>query len=296
MTATLPAPSAPDILSARIKTRTPALSPRQRLVASFIDSNAAEAGSMTALEIAGRTGVSDASVIRTCYALGFDGLTGLRQAITEARGERATHAGTLRQALSSVDQDIEGAIDLVLGHEARLVANLERDPARKTMMRAVARLHAGKRIVLFGTGASGHLAAYASTMLARHGRQTLLLCSSGFSLADEMLSLRAGDVLLMLCYGRPYAEAEAVVETARKLGIGIVMITENRHNLLIAREDLAIEVRRVGTAGSPLHGASFICIEALIMGLAAIDDQAATGTLERLAEYRQLITRRRRPG
>lgn len=271
----------------------PTLSAGQRRVASFIESSPAAAGTMTAIEIARQTGVSDASVIRTCFALGFDGLTGLRQVIAEALGEKATQAGTLRQALDSVNADIDGAIRLAVDHELRLVTNLARESIRKAIARAVMRLHDARRIVLFGTGASAHLAGYGATMLARHGRNTLVLTASGFSLADEMLTLAADDVLLMLCYGQPYAEAEAVVETARALGIRIVMITENRDNPLLTRDDIGIEIRRVGSPGTPLHGASFVCIEALIMGLAAINDQVATDTLEQLASYRKLIARRR---
>lgn len=288
----MPLTQAAGLLSLRLKARMSTLSPGQRKVASFIEGNPA-AAAMTAMEIARQIGVSDASVIRACFALGFDGLTGLRLAIAEALGEKATQAGTLRQALDSVDADIDGAIALAVDHELKLVTNLSRESVRLKIAQAVVRLHDARRIVLFGTGASAHLAGYGATMLARHGRNTLVLSASGFSLADQMLTLSADDVLLMLCYGQPYAEAEAVVETARALGIQIVMITENRDNPLLTRDDIAIEIRRVGSPGTPLHGASLVCIEALTMGLAAINDKVATGTLEQLAKYRKLIARRR---
>lgn len=285
-----------DRFAARIRMRLDHLSPVQHRIAAFVVRNPAMVAKMTALEIAAAVGVSDASVVRTCHALGFSGLSGLRRAIGEALGERLTQAGTLRAALGSTNVDAGMSVDMVLEHEARLVANLQRAQTRGAVLDAVTRLHVAGRIVVFGTGASMHLAQYMATMLARHGRRTGVLTASGFSLADQMLSLATGDAIVMLLFGKPYAEAETVVEHARTLGLPMVFITENRHNPLIARSDIAIEIRRVGPTGSPLHGAVLICLESMLMGLAARDDGPALDTLERLSVFREKIAAFSRTG
>lgn len=287
-----PSPDASIRLATRIRARAETLSPVQKRVGEFFAANPSATAQMTALEIGRAVGTSDASVVRACHALGFNGLSGLKRSIAEALGSKATQAGTLRAALASSNIDAGMSVDMVLAHEARLLANLQRHPSRQSIIDAVARLAAAQRIVVFGTGASSHLAEYMATMLSRYGRQTGLLTASGFSLADQMLSLAAGNAILMLLFGKPYAEAEAeaVVECAHVNRLPMVFITENRHNPLITKNDVVIEVRRVGPPGAPLHGATMICLEAILMGLAAFDDTLAVEMLEKLSMFRERIS------
>lgn len=276
-------------LAHRIRARMPLLSPGLRRTAAFIEKNLSAVPTCSALELGRLAGVSDASVIRACRALGFDGLPGLKRAISEASGDRATQASLLRTTLGRANDDAEKTMDLVLEHEARLISNLGTGRSRTALTAAIARLHAARSIMVFGTGASGHLAGYMVTMLTRYGRNASVLDASGFSLADQMLRMAPGGVLLMLFFGRPYGEAEAALEAARALEIEVMMITENAHNPLVMAGDTIIEIKRSGSVSLPIHGAALTCLEALLMGLAAIDGARAVDSLDRLAFNRERI-------
>src|SRR5258708_2144367 len=80
---------------------------------------------------------------------------------------------------------------------------------------AVAALQPCNRVVVFGIGPSAPIAGYVLIMLQRCGRQGFALDATGLALADQLLQLRSGDGLLVLAYGQPYREVEAVFAEAR---------------------------------------------------------------------------------
>src|SRR5258705_7590490 len=83
---THPSPTASDALTERLRTASPALSPAARRVLRFIADNRALALALSAAELAARTGVSDATVVRTVQALGFGGLPELRRLLAASLG------------------------------------------------------------------------------------------------------------------------------------------------------------------------------------------------------------------
>jgi DNA-binding MurR/RpiR family transcriptional regulator len=285
-----------DRLSSRLRSRAAKLSPKLQRAAVFFDENRGEVLELSALEIGGLVGVSDATVVRAARALGFSGLTELKKAIAGTLGAAPTHVRNLQRALASVDQNVDGAVDLVLDHEARLIANLTQGEARRAIPLAVDILHKANRVVVFGTGTSGLIAAYAVRMLARHGKPVLLLDATGFDLAEQMLTLEEGDAVLMLFFGRAYPEVEVLTEEARNRNLPLVVITESAEKPLLKSASVVLEIRRDGPDGAPLHGATLVCLEAIIMGVAAMEQQASLDSLERLQLLRARIVQRRTSG
>ena len=286
----------PDRLGHRLLQRADALSPKLLRVARFFEQNRHEVLNRTAVELAAMVGTSDATVVRTAKALGFSGLVELKRVIAASMGEAPSHARNLHRALASVEADREGAIDLVLGHEARLIAQLSTGTMRAALSKAVQCLHMAPRVVVFGSGTSGLVAAHAARMMARHGRRTLLLDASGIDLAEQMLSLNSDDALLMIFFGRSYPEAEVALEEARNRLVPVVMITGVKEGPLAKQADVVVEVRRDGPDGAPLHGAVLTALEAIVMALASIEENRALDTLDRLQTLRERIVRRRASG
>ncbi len=286
----------PDRLGHRLLQRADALSPKLLRVARFFEQNRHEVLNRTAVELAAMVGTSDATVVRTAKALGFSGLVELKRVIAASMGEAPSHARNLHRALASVEADREGAIDLVLGHQARLIAQLSTGTMRAALSKAVQCLHMAPRVVVFGSGTSGLVAAHAARMMARHGRRTLLLDASGIDLAEQMLSLNSDDALLMIFFGRSYPEAEVALEEARNRLVPVVMITGVKEGPLAKQADVVVEVRRDGPDGAPLHGAVLTALEAIVMALASIEENRALDTLDRLQTLRERIVRRRASG
>src|SRR3979411_1059425 len=89
-------------LAERVAARLTDLSPTERRVASFLVEHAEEAAFVSAAEMAGQLGTSDATVVRTVQSLGYAGLPELKRELVNALKSRATPALRLGRSLAQI--------------------------------------------------------------------------------------------------------------------------------------------------------------------------------------------------
>ncbi len=278
-----------DLFRARMDTHGGTLPPASRRVAEYIDANRAAVLASSALELAARTDTSDATVIRTVQTLGFAGLGALKQALVASVERPSTLADDMRRTLGDVGESTTRAVELVLKEHEEALRSLRLAASRAQIVAAVSALHPAERIAVFGIGPSAALASYVATLLARVGRRVLTLNTTGAMLADQMLDLRSGDALLVLAYGRAYGEVVAVFAEARRLGLPIVLVTDSLDQKLARFATVILPARRGRAERVALHGATLVCLEALVLGLAAASKTDAVATLERLDRLRGAV-------
>jgi len=285
-----PTPTTSDPFGERLGTALPGLSPAGRRVARFLNDNRPLALALSALELAERTGTSDATVVRTVQALGFGGLPELKRDLAAAlAAPPADPAEAMRQTLAEAGEEAGHAVDLALDTQREAVEALSGAEARATLRAAVATLHPARRILVFGLGPSAALARYLATLLGRAGRSTRSLDASGIALADQMLDLGPGDALLVLAYGRAYREVIALFGEARRLGLPVVLVTDSLDRSLARHADVVVPARRGRARRVALHGATLVALEAIALGLAAMDGERALASLDRLNDLRATI-------
>jgi len=277
-------------LAERLRAAGPSLSPAARRVVRFIAANHALTLASSAAELAVYASTSDATVIRTVQALGFDGLSDLRRTlVTSLDAPEATPADAMRSTLADVGTEPARAVDLVIEMQLDALAALATPESRVTINAAVAALHPAQRIFIFGIGPSAQLARYLAILLGRTGRAARSLDATGIALADQLIDLRPGDALLGLAYGRSYREVVAVFAEARRLGLPIVLVTDSLDRSLSRYADVVVPARRSVARRVALHGATLVALEALALGLAAAQGDQAVATLERLNDLRAAI-------
>jgi len=286
MTTPTPASVSADVFAARLAALGSSLAPAGRRVARFIDQNRAAVLASTAVEIAARTRTSDATVIRAVQALGFAGLGELKQALLAVIERPSTPADDMRRTLDDVGESTAKAVSLVLETHAEAFEALRSPAAQAEIAEAVSVLHPSERIIVFGIGPSAALATYVSLLLARSGRRSGVLNVTGGMLADQMLDLRAGDALIVLAYGRAYREVATVFATAKHLGLPLVLVTDSLDRKLARSASVVLPARRGRAERVALHGATLVCLEALVLGLAATHRVTAMAALERLNRLR----------
>lgn len=286
-----PLPSAADPFGERLGAAMPGLSPAARRVARFVADNRPLALSLSAAELATRTGTSDATVVRTVQAMGFGGLPELKRALATALAANpASPAEAMRRTLAETGEEAGRAVDLAIEAQREAVEALVTPEARATLHAAVAALHPPRRVLVFGIGPSAALARYVATLLVRAGRAARALDASGIALADQMLDFGPGDALLVLAYGHAYREVVALFAEAKRLGLPIVLVTDSLDRSLARHADVVVPARRARGRRVALHGATLVALEAIILGLAAADSQRALASLDRLNDLRASIT------
>ncbi|WP_160122048.1 MurR/RpiR family transcriptional regulator [Rhodovarius lipocyclicus] len=282
-----------DLLAERLRDTAAHLSPTARRVARFIQDNRALTLASSAMELAARIGTSDATVVRSVQALGFSGLPELKRALA-AGLEPGTPAEALRQTLADAGEEAGRAVDLAIDTQREAVEALAAPEARAAIRDAVAVLHPARRILVFGMGPSGPLARYAALLLGRAGRSARVLDASGIALADQLLDLGPGDALVVLAYGQPYREVTALFAEARRLALPVVLVTDSLDRSLARQAEVVLPVRRGRARRVALHGATLVALEALLLGLAALDGTRALDTLDHLNALRAGLAGTRR--
>jgi DNA-binding MurR/RpiR family transcriptional regulator len=279
-----------DLFGERLRSRDRSLSRAELRVAKFIDQNRAIALACSAAQLAAEVGISDATVVRTAQALGFDGLSELRQALATTLEQRSSPADDMRRTLADIGENTERAIDLVLDTHREAIEALQSQSTRAKIMAAVSRLHRAERIVVFGTGPSASLAHYVTILLTRNGRPARTLDATGAALADQLLALHGGDALLILAYGRAYREVVATFAEARQLRLPTVLVTDSLDGKLARKAEVVIPAKRGRANRVALHGTTLIVLEAIVLGLAASDRKRAMDALQRLNDLRAELT------
>jgi DNA-binding MurR/RpiR family transcriptional regulator len=275
-----------DLFGKRLRSRDRSLSRAELRVAKFIDQNRAIALASSAARLAAEVGISDATVVRTAQALGFDGLSELRQALATTFEQRSSSANNMRRALADIGENTERAIDLVLDTHREAIEALQSESTGAKIMAAVSQLHRAERIVVFGIGPSASLAHYVTILLTRNGRAARTLDATGVGLADQLIGLRHGDALLILAYGRAYREVVATFAEARQLRLPTVLVTDSLDGKLARKAGVVIPAKRGRANRVALHGTTLVVLEAIVLGLAASDRKRAIDALQRLNDLR----------
>lgn len=276
---------AADEFTVRVQARLAELPPTMRRVAQYFDQNRVEAVSRPASELARIIGTSDATIVRLAKALGFSGLPELRRTLATLMAHTSP-SDRFRQTLSATNADARRAITHIVSlQQTQLVEGFT--PAVLTQLQGVAEmLDQASRIVAFGIGPTAHLVHYGLHLLRRHGRQVLALDKTGSDLADQLLDLREGDVVVAFSYGRPYGEIETLVSEAKTLGLKVILVTDMPDSKLSRWCEIVVAVPRGDARGMALHGATLVWMEALIAALSVLSSAQTTSGLEHLSRLR----------
>jgi DNA-binding MurR/RpiR family transcriptional regulator len=278
-----------DKLSDRIRVRARNVSPAIARVLEFIDNNRHEVMTRSALEIAATLRTSDATVVRAVQALGFSGLRELRRVVATASGVGQTPADTIARTVASIKARSATAVEQVFADHQETFNNLSAPETQASILAAVAQLRPAKRIGVFGIGATAFLARYFAMSLNRIGYPTFVFDGCLSPLPEQLLEMRNVDALVMLAYGKPFREAISTLGEARRLKAPVVLITDSKEVALTRHATAVVPVLRGFAGRIALHGATFVCLEAINFAMAAENPPKAISTLERLTRLRSAV-------
>ena len=262
----------------------------ERAVAEYLLGLGSRAAAMSAREVASTTGTSDATVVRTAQSLGFEGFRELKRFLA-GQADEAPLSERLRASLNDArdpDDELHAACD-----RQRVALEAMSRGIPKSQFRAANRIIAGaERVWWSGIGPSAFLAEYAAFLFRRLGKTSGALTHSGFENADELLSLRQGDAVVVLAYGRLHRHVRVLFDRAAEEGTQVVLITDS----LAVRSEWPVAVRLASGRGPSgmfsSHGTTILVIEALALAMAAANPDRAQASVDRLNQLRSDIAGR----
>jgi DNA-binding MurR/RpiR family transcriptional regulator len=279
-------------LDERIAAARSTLSPAEDKVADFLAQHREEVVFLSAMEIAGRLDTSDATVIRAAQSLGYSGLNDLKTELRDALRTRATPTLRLGRSLEDLGEHPTAVLDHVLATEMQLLQDA-RDTLRvQDFDRALDLLAGAQRVVIQGLGPNAPLGEYFAARLRRMRRAAVAVGARGQGLADALIDMRKGDVIVVLAYDQANPESILTLDRARKLKLPSILVTDTLGLALIGQFTVALSARRAGGGMFHLSAITVVVLDALLFGLAGRDRAGALDAAEELQEIRARIDER----
>lgn len=269
---------------AAIERSMPSLTASQRRIAEQVLADPTVVATSTIIQLAERTGTSQASVARFCRSAGFDGYTDFRIAAASAcsREQAARERFKIADAEISTSDPIAQMVTKVAYQEIRAVeATLAELDLGALQMTATA-IGAADRIDIFGIGSSGLTALDLQQKLHRTGFCSFCFTDQHLTLASVALS-GPGNVAIGISHSGQTVETEQFLDLARTVGATTVAITNAPSSRVGSLADAvlatnAVEPRlRSGAMTSRL--AQLAIVDVLLVRLVQMDFDRIEGTL-----------------
>jgi DNA-binding MurR/RpiR family transcriptional regulator len=278
-----------DSLTDRITARLATMTRAERQVAEYLRENSSTVIFATAEQIGTASGTSDATVVRTAKTLGYSGLQELRHSLGQQVVQSTNPSTQLRKRLEQPGSELSSLLVHVFAEAAqRLAETLHRVPA-ENFETAVDVLAEAREVLAFGIGPSAMVADYLALRLRRIGRRARSTGATGFRLADDLLELGPGDVVVLYSPGRLLAEIEIVLDRAEAVGARVVLVSDSLGPLFADRVHVVLPSSQ--SQGSIIGEglSSQVLTDALVLGLVSRDEDRATATSELLIDLRSTL-------
>jgi len=278
----------PPTLPERVAARLGGLTATERKVAEYLAAHPQEAAFSSAEELGRATGTSDASVVRTAKALGYDGLPGLKRSLQGHLETLLSPANRLSASLESVGQDgPESVLRATLRDHIEHLTMAEQSLDTAEFRRAVELVEAAHETVVCGFAGLDGVSEYIATHLTRIGHRARTATDTGYRLADRILLLTPDDVVIVMAHNRLNRESRTIIDHCNSAGVPVILLTDTLGEALRDEVDVVLSARmsRPGTFTS--QAMVLILLEALTIAVAAQDRDRALDNTVRMNQLRE---------
>jgi DNA-binding MurR/RpiR family transcriptional regulator len=271
----------PPSLQERVAARIGTLTATERRVAEYLSAHPQEAAFSSAEELGRATGTSDASVVRTAKALGFDGLPGLKRSLQGHLQSLLTPASRLSASLETVGDGPEAVLSATLRDHIERLTQAERTIDSGEFRRAVELIDGARETMICGFAGLDGVSEYIATHLTRIGHHARPASDTGYRLADRLLLLGPDDVAVLISHNRIIKEHRVILDHCAQVGTSVVLITDTLGEALRDEVDVVLSapMSRPGTFTS--QATVLILLEALTIAVAAQNrDRSLDSTIQ----------------
>ncbi|MCI8809179.1 MAG: MurR/RpiR family transcriptional regulator [Oscillibacter sp.] len=198
----------------------------QKRIAAYILEHYDKAAFMTASRLGGLVGVSESTVVRFAFELGYDGYPNMQRALQEMLRSRLTSTQRI-QAAGDIfaSQDLLGA---VLQSDIDKLRQVVSEADRNDFNKVVDYIREAKHIYILGVRSSSFVAGYLHFyMHLLFQNVTLVQSSAAGEIFEQLFRISKEDVMIAISFPRYSKITVNTVKFARDRGAGIIAITDN---------------------------------------------------------------------
>jgi len=267
----------------RILAAATTLSRQQQAIADFVLEKYQEVPFLSVLEIAERTGASEATVVRFCQRIGYSGFSDMKAALVDALRNEMQLAADSSAESESTDigrYSLAAVAQLEQHNIRRLVADIDKQAFRSV----AAALFKADHIFTVGFGISAYHADFASYLFTEHGLRSTCLETRFTSPREQLITLRPSDLVVAFSFPPYSKQTLEILEESRQLGIPTGVITDlyTAPSVPIANNALIVSSRRMTftNASAAVH----VLLNALVVEIAERHRGETVNAISRINE------------
>jgi len=273
----------------RIESHAPKFSKGQRRIAAFITESPDKAAFMTAAKLGSTVGVSESTVVRFAYELGFDGYPDLSKAIRQVIKNQLTSVQRIAVTKERISSE-EDVLNKILSSDADKIKHTLEEISREDFFGAAEALSDAKNIYIIGGRSSSALAQFIYFYLnLMFSNVHLIHTSSTSELYEQMVRVGPGDVLIGICFPRYTSVTVKAFRFAHNVGARTIAVTDGPSSPLAEYATYLLSARSDVNSFVDSLVAPLSVLNALIVAVGLKKQEQVTATFNRLediwAEY-----------
>ena len=283
-----PENQSPVSFSQLISERYSTLTKSEKRIADFLRKNQEEAAFLSAGEVAGRLGLSEATIVRFARTLGFAGYPSMRVVLQEAFRRRVTHSARLRGRLDELREagDIFEKVTVSeIDYLTQALQTIDREALRKTVAYLIER----ERIFVFGPGPSVSLVHMLNLRLTRFGKNVIPLTLTGRETLEPLLLMTDRDLLFAIGFFDVNPTLQIVLDHAQETGCPVVLLTDTLGSIIGDKADVILTARRGPVSAFHSLVVPMTIINTLLLEIANQKLDAVASNLDRLDQLRDRL-------
>ncbi|MBQ2985753.1 MAG: MurR/RpiR family transcriptional regulator [Clostridia bacterium] len=231
-------------LLARINANYNSFSKGQKLLANYIVDNYDRAAFITASRMGRTVGVSESTVVRFAYALGYDGYPELQRSLQEMIRNRLTTVQRI-QLTSDLEQD--EVLSTVLKADIGNIRSTIESVDTGVFNTVIDNMLNARRVYLVGIKSAAPLAQFFGYYLNFILEDVMIVTSMQSDVYESMLRIGEGDMCIGISFPRYSSRTVDALKFAKDRGAYVAALTDSMFSpiaeladsVLIARSDMA---------------------------------------------------------
>jgi DNA-binding MurR/RpiR family transcriptional regulator len=277
-------------LASRVNHEWSRLTTAERKVARYLTGAAPhEVMLAAASDIAQRTATSDATVVRTAKRLGYAGLPDLKNSLGAHLGAGGVPQISTRLEVSQASKDLAETSAAVVDDAVERIRRFGRGLDVPRMIEALRLIVSASEVFCYGWGSNEFSARYLALKLNRAGKRSRASGTTGFTLADELLTLTSGHTVVVFAPGRRLPDVRVLLDHARATGAGLILVTEHLDQEFTGDVDVILpdDSSPGGLTAEPL--CSMLLADMLVLAMMSVGKDPAVDTYALLTRLRREI-------
>ncbi|MDF2659938.1 MAG: hypothetical protein K0Q94_2729 [Paenibacillus sp.] len=274
--------SEPITIEQLVKGEFDGLSAAQKKVAEYLLLHPDECALWTAKQISREAGVSEATVIRLAYALGFGNFSDMQQRLRERMLRSSSASWSVPSASSAPDET--NRLAGVIENDIAILKQLQHQLDMEELWKAVDSLIRADRVLVAGFRAS-HAAAYWFSFMLGMTRDDVLLCPSGGDEYAKLFQLTENSVAVVISFPRYSKEIVTLTHLAKRQNAKIIAVTDRLLSPVGRISDIALTTEVNADTGMISISSAISLLNLLLYGITIKDQQQFQIRQQRLEQF-----------